>query len=144
MAEFTPQIEQIQALLAEQGYDVHSAADGVLRVREPESGIMIQAVLEGTVVYFSLVCLTVPESAITATLMRTMLSATSGISTSYFQLYEQNEGQVAITLNNFCTLQDLGEEDKDDILSCVHFLLVDVVTAHALIDGAGVAETATK
>jgi hypothetical protein len=30
-------------------------------------------------------------------------------------------------------LQDLGADDADDILSCVHFLLVDVISASRLI-----------
>jgi hypothetical protein len=40
---------------------------------------------------------------------------------------------VSVTLNNFCKLQDLGPEDEDDILSCVSFLLADVVHAQQLI-----------
>ncbi|MBV9308911.1 MAG: hypothetical protein JOZ45_22385, partial [Acidobacteriaceae bacterium] len=42
-------------------------------------------------------------------------------------------GELAITLNNFCKLQDMGPEDEDDILSCVSFLLADVVGAKDLI-----------
>ncbi len=37
-----------------------------------------------------------------------------------------------MTLNNFCKLQDMGPEDEDDILSCVHFLLVDVIAGAAV------------
>jgi hypothetical protein len=70
-----------------------------------------------------------PESAITPAIMRSMLDAHNGISTSYFQLYDAGQGKTAITLNNFCKLEDLGPEDQDDILSCVHFLLVDVMVA---------------
>jgi len=62
-----------------------------------------------------------------------MLSADNGISTSHFQLYDTKDGQVAVTLNNFCKLQDLGRDDEDDILSCVSFLLADVVHARDLI-----------
>jgi len=36
-------------------------------------------------------------------------------------------------LNNFCKLQELGPDDEDDILSCVSFLLADVVNAKELI-----------
>ena len=66
-----------------------------------------------------------------------MLAADNGISTSYFQLYEAGSGTVAMTLNNFCKLQDMGPEDEDDILSCVHFLLVDVMTARRLLGDLG-------
>ena len=49
--------------------------------------------------------------------MATMLAADNGISTSSFQLYDAGGGNVTITLNNFCKLQDLGPDDEDDILS---------------------------
>ena len=65
--------------------------------------------------------------------LRKMLAADNGISTSHFQLYDTGDGNVAITLNNFCKLQDLGPEDEDDILSCVSFLLADVVHAQEFI-----------
>lgn len=64
-----------------------------------------------------------------------MLSSDNGISTSHFQLYDTKDGNVAVTLNNFCKLQDMGEEDEDDILSCLHFLFVDVIQALHLLGG---------
>ena len=36
-------------------------------------------------------------------------------------------------LNNFCKIQSMGPDDEDDILSCVHFLMVDVMSARRLI-----------
>jgi hypothetical protein len=42
---------------------------------------------------------------------------------------------VAVTLNNFCRLQEMGPEDERDILSAVHFLLVDVMSARRLLSG---------
>jgi len=66
-------------------------------------------------------------------MMQTMLAADNGISTSYFQLYDAGGGQVSVTLNNFCKVQSLGPDDQDDILSCVHFLLVDVMSARGLL-----------
>jgi hypothetical protein len=128
-----PQIGQIHALLADRGYEVTGAGADSLTIREVDSGLAIQAVLQGQILYFSLVCTVVPRAAVTADVMRQMLAADNGISTSYFQLYEAGEGKVAVTLNNFCKLQDLGTDDEDDILSCVHFLLVDVMSAHRLV-----------
>ena len=58
-----------------------------------------------------------------------MLASDNGISTSHFQLYEVSDGQTAVALTNFCKLQELGPDDEDDILSCVHFLFADVLTA---------------
>jgi len=128
---FTP--GQIQALLADHGYEVAESSPGILRVQEPHSGVAVQAVLQGDILFLSLNCTVAPESAITALTMRTMLDAHNGISTSYFQLYPAGAGKVAITLNNFCKLENLGPEDQDDILSCVHFLLVDVMAARQLL-----------
>ena len=115
--------DQIKALLADKGYEVTEPTPGVLRVQELQSGVAVQAVLEGDVLYLSLTCTVAPESAITPPMMRSMLDAHNGISTSYFQL------------NNFCKLEDLGPEDQDDILSCVHFLLVDVMVARRILSG---------
>lgn len=126
-------LEQIQALLAARRYSVTETGDGVLRIQEVDSGIALQAVLSGQILYLSLVCMSVPESRITPQIMRKMLAADNGISTSYFQLYRTGDGNVAITLNNFCKLQEMGPDDEDDILSCVSFLLADVVHAKDLI-----------
>ncbi|HZT28601.1 MAG TPA: hypothetical protein VFA33_01870 [Bryobacteraceae bacterium] len=131
-----PHLDQISALLAEKGYAVTEPAPNTLTVREVASGIAVQTVLEGNILFLSLTCVTVPPSAITAEVMRKMLAADNGISTSYFQLYSAADGKVAVTLNNFCKLQDMGPEDEDDVLSCVHFLLVDVFEARRLLGGA--------
>jgi hypothetical protein len=129
----SPQIGQIEELLAERGYDVTEAGPTSLHIREVDSGVSIEAALEGDILYFSLVCTVVPRKVVTAEIMSRMLAADNGISSSYFQLYDAGSGKVAITLNNFCKLQGLGADDTDDILSCVHFLLIDVMSAHRLI-----------
>lgn len=128
-----PQMGQIHALLAERGYEISETAPDTLRIRDVDSGIGIQAILEGQILYFSLVCTVVPDADITADVMRQMLSAENGISTSAFQLYEAGDGKTAITLNNFCKLQGMGADDEDDILSCVNFLIADVMSARRLI-----------
>jgi len=126
---------QIHALLAEKGYEVSEPAPDTLRIRETHSGVSLQAVLEGDILYLSLVCTVAPRASITADVMRKMLAADNGISTSHFQLRDAAGGQVAVTLNNFCKLQDMGPEDEDDVLSAVHFLLVDVMSARRLLSG---------
>jgi hypothetical protein len=126
-------LEQIHALLAAKRYAVTESGDSMLRIQEVDSGIALQAVLEGDILFLSLVCMSVPAARITPALMRKMLASDNGISTSHFQLYETGDGNIAITLNNFCKLQELGPDDEDDILSCVSFLLADVVHAKQLI-----------
>jgi hypothetical protein len=129
----SPTLGQIHALLAEHGYELSEPSSDTMSVREVSSGVTIQAVIEGDIVFFSLPCIVVPSGHITPAIMRTMLSAENGISTSYFQLYDAPQGNVSVTLNNFCKVQTMGPDDQDDILSCVHFLLADVMSARSLL-----------
>jgi hypothetical protein len=126
-------IGQINALLASKRYAVNELTENALKIQEVESGISLRAVLEGDILFLSLVCMTVPSGSLGPAVLQKMLAADNGISTSHFQLYDTGDGKVAVTLNNFCKLQDLGPEDEDDILSCVSFLLADVVHAQQLI-----------
>jgi hypothetical protein len=132
-ATTAPELGQIHALLAEKGYEVSQPAPDRLKITEVESGVALQAVLEGDILFLSLVCTVVPRAKITPEIMGRMLAADNGISTSYFQLYDAGQGTTAVTLNNFCKLFDMGPEDQDDILACVHFLLVDVLSARRLL-----------
>src|SRR3954449_1161697 len=132
-SEVNVSLEQIHALLARKQYSVSELDNGVLSIQETDSGITVRAVLEGDILFLSLVCLVVPATALKAEVLRKMLAADNGLSTSHFQLYETGDGNVAVTLNNFCKLQDLGPDDEDDILLCVSFLLADVLYAKELI-----------
>jgi hypothetical protein len=38
-----------------------------------------------------------------------------------------------VTLNNFCTIQNMGPEDEDDVLSLAGYLMADVVAARDLL-----------
>jgi hypothetical protein len=126
---------KVHTLLAERGYEVTEPAPDTIKIREVDSGVSVQAVLEGDILFLSLPCITVPRAKVTPEIMATMLAAENGISTSSFQLYDAGKGNVTVTLNNFCKLQDMGVDDEDDILSCVHFLMVDVMTARSLLSG---------
>jgi len=135
--EHTISPDEVESILADHGYDVseHELADGtvVLRISDPESGVVIRGVIEGEILFLTMSCMSLPRAKISADLMGRMLASDNGISTSSFQLYERGDGMVAITLNNFCKLQALGADDTDDILSCVEFLMVDVMTARELV-----------
>jgi hypothetical protein len=131
----SPHTGHIHALLAERGYEVTEPAPDSLRIRDVDSGVSLQAVIEGDIVFFSLPCVTVPRSKVTPEIMAKMLDGDNGISTSAFQIYDAGGGNVTITLNNFCKLQEMGPDDEDDVLSCVHFLLVDVMSARRVIGG---------
>ena len=133
----SPQLGQIHALLAEAGYEVSEAGPDQLKIREVDSGVAIHVALEDSIVFLSLVCTVAPRAALTPDVMARMLAADNGISTSYFQLYDAGPDAVAVTLNNFCKVQDMGADDRDDILSCVQFLMVDVMSAHRLLGELG-------
>jgi len=124
---------QIHDLLARKRYSVSELDGNVLAIQDVESGISVRAVLEGDILFLSLVCKVVPAASITPEIMRKLLAGDNGISTSHFQLYDVGSGNVAVTLNNFCKLQEMGPDDEDDVLSCVGFLLADVVHARDLI-----------
>lgn len=133
-AATTPQLGAIHAFLAERGYEVSEIGPSTLNIKEVHTGVSVHGVLEGKILFFSLTCTVVPDEAITPTLMGKMLAANNGIHTSHFQLYPAGDGKVAITLANFCKLQEeLDADVEDEILSCVHFLLVDVITARQLL-----------
>lgn len=126
-------ISHVSELLAANGYEVTEHGDGILRVRDVETGVSFQAALQGNVLYLSVTLTTCPSGEITPALMHTMLSATNGISTSSFQLYDAGNGTTAVALNNFCTLQNMGPEDHDDILSLAGYLMADVMEARDLL-----------
>jgi hypothetical protein len=102
-------------------------------VRDVHTSVSYQAALEGSVLYQTVNLVSVPTSEITAEVMHSMLSGHNGISTSSFRLYDAADGWTAITLNNFCVLQDMGPEDREDILSIAGYLLADVVAARGLL-----------
>ena len=96
-----PNLGHIHSLLADRGYEISEPAPDTITIRELDSGVSIQAVLEGDILFLTLPCVTVALTAVTPEIMATMLASDNGISTSSFQLYEAGGGKVAITLNNF-------------------------------------------
>lgn len=125
--------DAIQALLGEHGCEAEAVGESMLKIRDLDSGITLHAILEGNILLCSVTCMTVPVEKITAEVMKTMLDAENGITTSGFQLYDRGDGKVAVTLNNFCKLLAMGTDDEDDILSCLEFLVIDVFAARGLL-----------
>ena len=132
----SPAIAQVHELLAQHGYEVSDAGQDVLRLRDIETGIGFQAALEGNVLYMSVVLETVPSDQITPAIMRKMLAHDNGISTSAFQLYDAADNRTVVTLSNFCTLQNMGPEDQDDVLSLASYLMADLLEARELLTDA--------
>ena len=127
-------IEAVSNLLVEAGYETTSGREeNCLFVKEPESGLTVTCVLENNILFNTMACIEIEEPILTPEMMRMLLDSENGISTSNFQLIRSNSGKIIITLNNFCKLQDLGPEDRDDVLSCLGFLDVDVLAARDLL-----------
>lgn len=137
-------LDVVYELLSENGYEVSTEGDSVLRVREVDSGIVIRCVLEDNILFNTVTCMTLPADAVGPEGMRKMLASDNGISTSNFQLYERPDGKVAVTLNNFCKLLAMGADDADDILSCLEFLEIDVCAAHRMIGELGLSSSLTQ
>ncbi len=136
MTTQTITLDQIRELAAENGYEIVEANDDnhVLRIRDLDSGMVLTSVLEESVLFNTVQLERVDRSRLGPELQWTMLDGRNGISTSNFQLYEGPSG-VAITLNNFAKLQEMGPDDRDDILSCWEFLVVDAWAARDLLRG---------
>jgi hypothetical protein len=132
----TISLSQVAELLAHHGYAFTEEAPDVLRVHEVHSGVSFQAALQGNVLYMTVHLTTLPKKEVTPELMKKMLSGHNGISTSAFRLYDSEGDKILVTLNSFCTLQDLGPEDQDDILSLAGYLMADVIEARDLLEPA--------
>ena len=128
-----PSMDAIGEIIANAGYEIVKEEENMLQLRDLESGISISCVLEEDILFMTVSCMVVDSNSVSAKLMETMLNAENGIPTSSFQIYNLGDGNQAITLNNFAKLQDLGKDDRDDILSCVSFLIGDVCEAKDLL-----------
>jgi hypothetical protein len=128
-------IDEVRSLLVEAGYEVVGGEDeSPLKIRDLESGILMTSVLEDNVLFNTVFCKVLKADEVSPEMMQSMLAADNGISTSAFKLYALEGEKTAVTLNNFCKLQAMGDDDKDDILSCLNFLLVDTVVARGLLE----------
>ena len=124
----------IKERLCEEGYEIVSTSDeDVFQVKDLESGLIVTCALQDNILFNTLPCFTLSADQITLEVSRRLLDADNGIATSAFQLYELPNGQHSVALTNFCKLQSLGEDDHDDILSCLSFLFVDVMAARQLL-----------
>ncbi len=124
----------IKEVMTEEGYEVvETGEENIFHVRDLDAGLRITCVLEENILFNTLPCFSTAKGSVSGDMMTRMLDAENGISTSSFQIYAMPDGQVRVALTNFCKLQDLGPEDRDDILSCIDFLLVDVVAARSLL-----------
>jgi len=128
-------VDLVKELLSEEGFEVVSTDDPQLfEVRDVDSGISIHCALQDNILFNTLPCFTIADEAVTLELARKLLDGNNGIDTSAFELYPASDGKVSVVLENFCKLQALGPEDRDDIVSCLSFLAADVIAARDLLE----------
>lgn len=129
-------IHDIKSILVEEGYEILDVDEenGIIKVKDLDCGVVITCVLEDNIFFLSVACSIISDADITRELAIIMLDSNNGISTSFFNLYNRNDGTRIITLNNFCKLLELGDDDKDDILSCLNFLSADLLAAKNLLE----------
>ena len=126
--------DAVKSVLVEAGLEtLPGPEESCFYVKDPESGLTFTCDLEKDILFNTVACLELERGQVTPELMELLLDAENGISTSSFQLYRRGPDRIIVTLNNFCKLQDLGPEDRDDILSCFHFLNMDVLAATQLL-----------
>lgn len=126
-------LAKIEEIILNQGLEVIAQDEDSIQARDPESGIIVAMVLENDVLFLTVNLITVPEKALTNEVLRKMVHAENGISTSSFQTYPLDGGKVIIALNNFCKIFDMGSEDEDDVIACIDFLVADVFSARSLL-----------
>lgn len=122
-------VQDVKNLLKRQGYEIVQDDGQVFRVQD-ESQIPIVCCLEGSVLFNTVICCTVPK--LTREGLEALLDSENGVNTSSFRITRVEDG-VRITLNNLCKLQELGADDEDDITSALNFLEIDVVKARDLL-----------
>lgn len=131
-AERTINVQDVKNLIKVVGYEIVKDMGEVFVVQD-ESCIPIYCCFEEEVLLNSVPCHKVSKDKLTADILTRMLCSDNGLTTSSFRLAEASDGQVQITLTNFCKLQALGEDDADDIWSALNFLEIDVVKARDLL-----------
>ena len=129
-------LDAIAEIVTQDEYEIANADQdrNILTVRELDTGLSLTLALRDNILFNTVPLVTVKSEDITPDLQAVMLDSQNGISTSSFQLYKGDQG-VTITLNNFAKLQELGPDDRDDILSCLEFLIVDAWAARELLGG---------
>lgn len=114
------------------GYEITKDQGDVFLVQD-ESKIPIWCCVQDNIVVNTIPCVTVESDKLTADVMRKMMDASNGLTTSSFRLNDLGGGKVQIVLTNFCKLLELEEDDADDIWSALNFLEIDLIKARNLL-----------
>jgi hypothetical protein len=114
----------VKNIIKELGYEILKDADDVFTIAG-SSGIRIICAVEESILNVTVPLITVPVSKITHDIAMNMLWSENGLSTSHLELVRQGDNANVI-LMNYCKLQELGDDDRDDIETAIEFIELDV------------------
>ena len=61
-----------------------------------------------------------------------MLWSENGLTTSHLELMRSGDN-ARVILMNYCKLQELGDDDRDDIETAIEFIELDVIKARKIL-----------
>lgn len=127
--------EGVKNIIKELGYELEDESGSVFAVRG-SSGIKILCAVEREILDITVPLVSVPEAKITRELAMAMLWSDNGLTTSHLELVRgKGTNNVRIILMNYCKLQELGDDDRDDIETALEFIELDTVRARKVLAG---------
>lgn len=124
--------QDVKNLIKVVGYEITKDLGDVFLVQD-ESKIPIWCCVQDNIVVNTIPCVTLDSAKLSAGVMRSMMDASNGLTTSSFRLNDLGDGKVQVVLTNFCKLLELEEDDADDIWSALNFLEIDLIKARDLL-----------
>lgn len=132
-------VSEVENLLAQEGAVVELEGNMITSI-DPETGIKMNHILVqdeddgvGAVLFNTIVLKQLEKSELTPEFLLKLLSIENGINTSNFRLIPTKKG-YSLVLQNFAKLQNMGEEDVDDVLSTLSYIVEDVAAASRLLE----------
>lgn len=130
------EISEIENLLAQEGALVELQGNTITST-DPDTNVKMTHILiqdedgVGAVLYNTILLKQLKKEEVSSELCLKLLSIDNGINTSNFRLIPNKQG-YSLVLQNFTKLQNMGEEDVDDILSALSYLVTDVAASRKL------------
>jgi len=131
MATTEVSAEGVKNIIKELGYEVIKDAGDVFTI-SGSSGIRIICAVEECILNVTVPLITVPIKKITHEIAMNMLWSENGLATSHLELV-RNMDKANVVLMNYCKLQELGADDRDDIETAIEFIELDVIKASEIL-----------
>jgi len=132
--EVTPQ--DVKNIIKELGYEIVKDGDGLFTI-QGSSGMRMLCAVEESILNVTLPLVTVTKDKITPDVMWDMLRSDNGLATSHVEIIDRGGGKHNVALMNYCKLQELGDDDRDDIETAIEFIELDALKARKLFSALG-------